>query len=114
MIGVDRMADLVDSAMRSEADRGYPPYDVEKTGADGYRITLAAAGFGAQVDYIYEQSPAELFANLLPRYVSTQLYRAMLESEAAEDAERRRQLLLAVQPLVVGRALGGRSVGDAR
>ncbi len=47
MIGVDRMADLIDSAMRSEGDRGYPPYDVEKTGVDGYRITLATAGFGA-------------------------------------------------------------------
>jgi molecular chaperone IbpA len=47
MIGVDRMADLIDNAMRSEVDRGYPPYDVEKTGVDSYRITLAAAGFGA-------------------------------------------------------------------
>ena len=47
MIGVDRMADLIDSAMRSDGDRSYPPYDVEKTGEDGYRITLAAAGFGA-------------------------------------------------------------------
>lgn len=48
MIGVDRMADLIDSAMRSEGDRSYPPYDVEKTSDDGYRITLAVAGFGAQ------------------------------------------------------------------
>jgi len=47
MIGVDRMADLVQSAMRSEADSAYPPYDVEKTGEDGYLITLAAAGFAA-------------------------------------------------------------------
>jgi len=47
MIGVDRMADLVQSAMRSEGDSGFPPYDVEKTGEDGYRITLAAAGFTA-------------------------------------------------------------------
>jgi molecular chaperone IbpA len=37
MIGVDRM--------QSEGDRGYPPYDVEKTGEDSYRITLAVAGF---------------------------------------------------------------------
>lgn len=48
MIGVDRMADLIDSAMRSEEDRGYPPYDVEKTSDDGYRVTLATAGFAAQ------------------------------------------------------------------
>ena len=47
MIGVDRVADLIDSAMRSEGDRSYPPYDVEKTSEDGYRITLAAAGFAA-------------------------------------------------------------------
>lgn len=48
MIGADRMAALIDSAMKGEADQGYPPYDVEKTSADGYRITLAAAGFGPQ------------------------------------------------------------------
>ena len=48
MIGVDRMADLIDSAMRSEGDRSYPPYDVEKISDDGYRITLATAGFSAQ------------------------------------------------------------------
>jgi molecular chaperone IbpA len=47
MIGVDRMADLIDTAMRSEGDLSYPPYDVEKTSDEGYRITLAAAGFGA-------------------------------------------------------------------
>jgi molecular chaperone IbpA len=47
VIGFDRMADLIDSAMRSEGDRSYPPYDVEKTSDDGYRITLAAAGFAA-------------------------------------------------------------------
>ena len=48
MIGVDRVADLIDSAMKVEGDRSYPPYDVEKTGEDGYRISLAAAGFAAQ------------------------------------------------------------------
>ncbi len=47
MIGVDRMADLIDTAMRSEGDSNYPPYDIEKTGEDSYRITLAAAGFSA-------------------------------------------------------------------
>ncbi len=47
MIGVDRVADLIDSAMRSEVNSSYPPYDVEKTSDEGYRITLAAAGFAA-------------------------------------------------------------------
>ena len=45
VIGVDRMADLIETAMRSEGDRNYPPYDIEKTGEDAYRITLAVAGF---------------------------------------------------------------------
>jgi len=43
---------------------------------------------GDQVDYIYEQPPAELLGTLLPRYVETQVYRAMLESAAAEHAAR--------------------------
>lgn len=45
MIGVDRVADLIDSAMKADGDFGYPPYDIEKIDEDGYRITLAAAGF---------------------------------------------------------------------
>lgn len=57
--------------------------------ADTKAIDERAAVFGtAQVDYIYEQDPAELFSSLLPRYVGVQLYRAMLESEAAEHAAR--------------------------
>jgi F-type H+-transporting ATPase subunit gamma len=41
-----------------------------------------------QVDYIYEQPPAELLAALLPRYIESQIYRAMLESDAAQHAAR--------------------------
>jgi len=48
VIGVDRMADLIETAMRSDGDPNYPPYDIEKTGDDAYRITLAAAGFKAE------------------------------------------------------------------
>jgi F-type H+-transporting ATPase subunit gamma len=42
----------------------------------------------AQVDYIYEQPPEELFRALLPKYVSIQILRALLESVAAEHAAR--------------------------
>jgi F-type H+-transporting ATPase subunit gamma len=49
----------------------------------------AASQFGAaQVDYIYEQSPEELFRALLPKYVSIQIFRALMESVAAEHAAR--------------------------
>jgi F-type H+-transporting ATPase subunit gamma len=40
------------------------------------------------VDYIYEQKPEELLGTLLPKYVKVQIYRALLESAAAEHAAR--------------------------
>ena len=49
---------------------------------------VEAAEGAAEVDYIYEQPPAELFNRLLPRYVEVQVYRALLESAAAEQAAR--------------------------
>jgi len=42
----------------------------------------------AQVDYIYEQSEEQILDKLLPRYIETQILRAMLESSAAEHAAR--------------------------
>jgi F-type H+-transporting ATPase subunit gamma len=42
----------------------------------------------AQIDYIYEQPPEELLGKLLPKYIETQVLRAMLESSAAEYAAR--------------------------
>jgi F-type H+-transporting ATPase subunit gamma len=57
--------------------------------ADTGAIDQRAAGFAtAEVDYIYEQPAERLFADLLPRYISVQMFRAMLESEAAEHAAR--------------------------
>jgi F-type H+-transporting ATPase subunit gamma len=49
----------------------------------------AAKSFGsAPVDYIYEQSPSQLFHDLLPKYVGIQIFHALLESVAAEHAAR--------------------------
>jgi molecular chaperone IbpA len=44
-IGFDRLARLVDTA-QAAADVSYPPYNIEKTGDDSYRLTMAVAGFG--------------------------------------------------------------------
>lgn len=41
-----------------------------------------------EVDYVYEQPPAEIFARLLPRFVETQVFRALLESIASEQGAR--------------------------
>jgi len=43
---------------------------------------------GHPVDYIYEQKPEELLGTLLPRYIKLRIYRALLESIAAEHAAR--------------------------
>lgn len=46
-IGFDHLAGLVDSALRQATEDNYPPYNIERSGEDHYRITLAVAGFGA-------------------------------------------------------------------
>ena len=43
---------------------------------------------GPEVDYLYEPSPPEIFNQLLPRFIEVQVYRALLESSAAEHAAR--------------------------
>ncbi len=45
-IGFDRMANLLDNINRTEQTQpSYPPYNIELTGEDKYRITMAVAGF---------------------------------------------------------------------
>lgn len=43
-VGFDRMMDLLDSAARNDVP-SYPPYNIEKTGDEDYRISMAVAGF---------------------------------------------------------------------
>lgn len=43
-VGFDRLVSMFENMDRVE-EGGYPPYNIEKTGEDGYRITLAVAGF---------------------------------------------------------------------
>jgi molecular chaperone IbpA len=45
-IGFDRLTRLVDAATRIDSSAlAYPPYNIEKTGEDAYRLTMAVAGF---------------------------------------------------------------------
>jgi molecular chaperone IbpA len=45
-IGFDRLTRLVDAATRVDSSAlAYPPYNIEKTGEDAYRLTMAVAGF---------------------------------------------------------------------
>ena len=45
-IGFDRLARLADSAQGAASPQAYPPYNIERTGDDSYRLTMAVAGFG--------------------------------------------------------------------
>ena len=56
--------------------------DVDATGA-GPRPISPGSDPTAQIDYLYEPSAQEIFNQLLPRYIEVQVYRALLESNAA-------------------------------
>jgi molecular chaperone IbpA len=46
-VGFDRLSRLMDAATRiDDSSLSYPPYNIERTGEDTYRITMAVAGFG--------------------------------------------------------------------
>jgi F-type H+-transporting ATPase subunit gamma len=56
----------------------------QKSGSDaGLAPIVEGADPRAQIDYLYEPSPVEIFNQLLPRYIEVQVYRALLESNAA-------------------------------
>ena len=44
-VGFDRMANLLESAARTSEAGGWPPYNIETTGENAYRIEIAVAGF---------------------------------------------------------------------
>ncbi len=44
-VGFDRLFDLLESQARGNSGDNYPPFNIERRGADAYRITLAVAGF---------------------------------------------------------------------
>jgi molecular chaperone IbpA len=47
-VGFDRLADLMDRALVGDAAPTYPPYNIEKTAENAYRISIAVAGFGPE------------------------------------------------------------------
>jgi len=73
-----------EAAARAAATSGVPIQEPDDAEAEA-----EAKKFGtAEVDYIYDQAPEKLFRHLMPRYVTTQIFHALLESAAAEHAAR--------------------------
>lgn len=44
-VGFDRMFTMLDSLAQPDGGQTYPPYNIERTGEDSYRISMAVAGF---------------------------------------------------------------------
>ena len=60
-IGFDRLANLVDNALRSDAQPSYPPYNVERIDENNYLITMAVAGFArAEIDIEVENDTLKI------------------------------------------------------
>ena len=56
-IGFDRLARLMDGATRFDSVPTYPPYNIESTGEDSYRLTMAVAGFSRdEIDITVEKN----------------------------------------------------------
>ena len=52
-VGFDRLFDLLDNSIRSD----WPPYNIEKTGEDQYRITMTIAGFAPEEIELVQHGP---------------------------------------------------------
>jgi molecular chaperone IbpA len=45
-VGFDRLFSMLDGVSQPDSGQTYPPYNIERTGENAYRITMAVAGFG--------------------------------------------------------------------
>jgi F-type H+-transporting ATPase subunit gamma len=73
---------VVDQLLPISRQEVQPELGAKGDGA-GIAPVFPGADPRAQIDYLYEPSPIEIFNQLLPRYVEVQIYRALLESNAA-------------------------------
>lgn len=95
-IGFDRLASLLDNITNNEQGQpGYPPYNIELTGEDRYRITMAVAGFEAEEIHIEaNQNALQISGN---KAAETKERTYLHQGIAARSFERRFQLADHVQ-----------------
>lgn len=95
-IGFDRMANLLDNLSRTEQNQpSYPPYNIELTGEDQYRITMAVAGFDlSEIQLEVHQNQLTVAASK-PQEQEARTY--LHQGIAARSFERRFQLADHVQ-----------------
>jgi F-type H+-transporting ATPase subunit gamma len=84
-----KQAEEMSQEEREEMARAAAHSGVSVKEADSSEADQEAKRFGtAEVDYIYDQPPRELLDGLLRQYVTSQIYHALIESSAAEQAAR--------------------------
>jgi molecular chaperone IbpA len=95
-IGFDRMANILDNLNRAEQNQPtYPPYNIELTGEDKYRITMAVAGFDrSEINIEVNQNHLTVSAN---KGGEEQTRTYLHQGIAARSFERRFQLADHVQ-----------------
>ena len=89
-IGFDRLANMLDAASRNEQQPSYPPYNIELTGENAYRISMAVAGFSQdELEILSESGNLVIRGKKAEEQVERQyLYQGI----AARNFERRFQL----------------------
>jgi F-type H+-transporting ATPase subunit gamma len=82
-------AEEMSDEQREAAARAAQSSGISVFASDEDEAQVEAKKFGtADVEYTYDQEPEHIFNNLMPQYVTTQIYHALLESAAAEHAAR--------------------------
>lgn len=89
-IGFDRLFQMLDQVSGSDSEGGYPPYNIERTGENAYRIAMAVAGFKPEeIKIEVKEQTLSVSGEKAPETAErTFLYRGI----AARSFERRYQL----------------------
>jgi molecular chaperone IbpA len=77
-VGFDHLFEMLDQTGRLANDDNYPPYNIERTGDDKYRISLALAGFSPDdVNITAEQNVLTVEANKSQKQETEYLYQGI-------------------------------------
>jgi molecular chaperone IbpA len=96
-IGFDRLFSLLDQAAPENAATSYPPYNIERTGENAYRLTLAVAGFGENELSIESRQNAVTIKGAKEAAKEGESHEMLYQGIAARAFERRFQLADHVQ-----------------
>src|SRR5262249_44239285 len=90
-VGFDRVFDLLDSVVSQPGANGYPPYNIEKTGDNAYRIVMAVAGF-SEAELNVTQKEEELLVTGQTKASGEDSRQFLYRGIAGRNFERRFQL----------------------